>query len=67
MTFKMKTRHFFKRMMINMIRNQEHRAAQEMARFLIKENRDFQGMSEVSLTKAIASKKMIKMDQIPAL
>lgn len=67
MTLKRKVRNYFKKVVIKMIRNQERRAAQEMARYLIKENRDFRNMSEVSLTKAIASKKLVKLDEIGAL
>lgn len=59
MTFKMKTRHFFKRMMINIIRNQELRAAQDTARYLVNHNDDFRGVSEIDLTNAIRSKKQI--------
>lgn len=67
MTLKRKVRNYFKKVVIKMIRNQERRAAQEMARYLIKENRDFRNVSEVSLTKAIASKKLVKLDEIGAL
>lgn len=62
-----KVKRFFKRSMVKMIRHREERAARELARYLIRENRDFLNVNEVSLTKAIASRKTIKMEQISAL
>lgn len=55
---------FFKRLVINMIRNKQRRAAEELASFLIRDNHDFRNASHSDLTRAIMSKKEVKLSEI---
>lgn len=64
MTLKKKVRNFFKKAAINVIRNRQQKAAEELARHLIRDNRDFSRYSEADLVRAILSKKGVTLDKI---
>lgn len=57
----------FKKAYIKTIRLQEERAAQEVARWLITNNKDFANFNEYQLAKAVKSKKSINFDEISGL
>ena len=56
-----------KRAGIAIMRSRQERAAREMAQFLIRDNQDFRTVNEDALTRAILSKKEIKLDQVSGL
>lgn len=61
----MKTiRNFWKRQFAKLIEAREHRAAEDMARFLIRNNDDFRGCSEIDLVRAIQSKETVRIGDI---
>ena len=62
-----KLRRSFKRAYVKTIRMQEERAAHEVARYLIANNKDFANYGEYQLAKAVKSKKQVSFNQISGL